>query len=145
MPLPGGDTSDQMSSWPDILPLLATKCLYQGYIWPKVGLTQRMTKCQLDLTYYHSWPLNASTRGTSDQKSVWPKGWPNVNLTWHITNLGHQMPLLWVHLTKGQPYPEIWQKVSTWPKASSMGGLSDLSAKRISENFNTLYISCFAS
>ena len=48
--------ADQMSSWPDVVPLLATRCCYQG-----------------------------------------------------------------VHLSKGQPDPKIWQKMSTWPKASSVG------------------------
>ena len=65
--------ADQMSSWPAVVPVLATTCLYQGYVlpnvkltssstthdqqmplpgeynWPKVSLTQRLTKCQVDL------------------------------------------------------------------------------------------------
>ena len=52
--------ADQMSSWPEILSHLATRCLYRGYIWSKVSLTQRLTKCQADLKY-HSWPLDVST------------------------------------------------------------------------------------
>ena len=31
---------DQMSSWPDILLLLVTRCLYWGYIWAQVNWTQ---------------------------------------------------------------------------------------------------------
>ena len=44
--------ADQMSSWPEVVLLLATRCLYQGmgvYVWSKVSLTQRLTKCQTDL------------------------------------------------------------------------------------------------
>ena len=38
---------------------------------------------------------DASTRGvTSDWRSAWPKGLPNVKLTWHSTTLGQWMPLL---------------------------------------------------
>ena len=138
---------------------------------PLLGV--HLTKGQLDTTEYHSWPLDASTGGTSDwrsawpkgwlnvvsllatrwfyqggmsdQKSAWSKGWPNVKLTWCSTTLGHQMPLSWGCLTKGQPDPKIWQRMSTSPKASSRGGLSDLSAKRTSGNLNALCISCFAS
>ena len=39
----------QMSSWPGVVPLLATRCLKGGYIWAKVSLTQRLPKCQADL------------------------------------------------------------------------------------------------
>ena len=69
-----------MSSWPDVVSLLATRCLYPA--------------------------------GTSDQRSAWPKGWQNVKLT---------------------------QSVIYWR------GLSDLHAKRTSENLNTLYMSYFGS
>ena len=31
--------------------------------------------------------------GTSNQRSVWPKGWPNIKLTWCSTTLGHEMYL----------------------------------------------------
>ena len=44
------DTSDQMSRWPEVVLLLATRCLFWGYIWLNVSQTQRMTKCQHDLT-----------------------------------------------------------------------------------------------
>ena len=54
------------------VPLLATRCLYWGYIWLKVSLTQRLNKCQDDLTSY----------------------WAQVNCTYVSTTVGHQMPLL---------------------------------------------------
>ena len=95
-----------MSRWHYVVPLLATRCLYQG--------------------------------GTSDQRSAWSQGWPNVKLTWCSAILGHQMPLpggmselrstrpnlvpllatrclyQGVHLTKGQPDPKADQ-MSSWP------------------------------
>ena len=58
----------QVSSWPDVILLFATRCLY----W-----------------------------GMSHWRSAWPKGWPNVKMTWCSTILGHQMPLLGVYLTEG--------------------------------------------
>ena len=41
---------DQMSRWPDIVPFLSSSCLYWGHIWLNVRLTQRMNKCQDELT-----------------------------------------------------------------------------------------------
>ena len=56
-----------MSRWPDVVPLLATRCLYKGYIWSRyVWLNVRLT-----------WHLTI-----------------NVKLTWWSSTLGHQMPLL---------------------------------------------------
>ena len=53
--------------------LLATRCLYlgrhqggiggQGYIWPNISLTHRLTKCHAELQWYHSWPLDACIGG----------------------------------------------------------------------------------
>ena len=46
-----GRTSELRSTGHKLVPLLAMRCHYQGvYIWPKVSLTQRLTKCQADLT-----------------------------------------------------------------------------------------------
>ena len=73
--------SELRSTRPNLVPLSATRCLYWGYIWPKV----RVTKCQADLMWYHSWPLDASTRGYI---------LPQVNWTQLSTTLGHEMPLL---------------------------------------------------
>ena len=89
-------------------------------------------------------------------KSAWPKGWPNVKLTWCCTTLGHQMPLLegmselrstgpklvifvatrclyqGVHLTEGQPDPKANQ-MSSWSDVVALlatgclyGGISEL-------------------
>ena len=46
--------TDQMPIWPEVIPLLATRCLY----WEV-----HLSSGQLYLTEYHSWPLDASTRG----------------------------------------------------------------------------------
>ena len=71
--------TDHMSSWPNVVLLLATRSLYlwargqemtgwrwghrgRGYILPQVSLTQRLTKCQADPQWYHLWPPNTSTR-----------------------------------------------------------------------------------
>ena len=99
MLLLGWEYIELRSTGPNWVPLLATRCLYQGvgYIWPEVSLTQRLTKCQADLKYYHSWLVDASTRGggggtedigvtgwgTCDQRSAWPEVdqmscWPAV-------------------------------------------------------------------
>ena len=37
------------SMGPKLVPLLGTRSSTRGYIWPKVSLTQRLTKCQADL------------------------------------------------------------------------------------------------
>ena len=96
----------QMSNWPEVVPLLATRCFYQGV---------HLTKGQFHPKIWEkmsTWPEASSTGGMSDQMSPWPK-----------------------HL----------RKMSTWPKASPMRGPSDLSVKRTSENLNTLCILGLAS
>ena len=57
-----------MSSWPYIVPLLATRCLHQvGSIWLKVSLTRRLTKCQADLRcLYQGGPSDISVKRTSE-------------------------------------------------------------------------------
>ena len=87
-------TSEFRSTWPNLVPLLATRCLYWwyiwaqvnqtlvplldtrclcwGYVWSKVSLTKRLTKCQADLTQYHSWLTYASTGDTSEHRSTRP-------------------------------------------------------------------------
>ena len=37
------------SSGPNLVLVLATRCLYWGYVWLKFSLTQRLTKCQAHL------------------------------------------------------------------------------------------------
>ena len=37
----------QMSSWPDIVLLLTTRCFYWGYVWLNVSLTQRLTNVKV--------------------------------------------------------------------------------------------------
>ena len=44
-----GCTSELRSTRPNSLPVLATRCLYQGYISLQVSLTQQLSKCQADL------------------------------------------------------------------------------------------------
>ena len=78
---------------------LTTICLCQGYIWPKVSLTQCLTKCQPD--------LKPHLGGTSHQRSAWL----NVNLIWSLIE--------GVHLTKiSLTQSVIW---STWLEAWSLG------------------------
>ena len=87
-----GKKSEQRSACPNELVLLLTmRCFYQGvwgwgYIWAKLSLTQRLTKCQADLKQYHPWLLDASTRGVhltkgqpdpkADKMSSWPEAVP---------------------------------------------------------------------
>ena len=50
----------------------------------QVNLTQRLTKCQSDLMYYCSWPLDVCTGGKGGGIGVWWMGeyiWPNISLT----------------------------------------------------------------
>ena len=74
MPLPGG-TSDLSSTGPNLAPLLATRCLYQGV---------HLGSDQPDPTKYHSWLLDASTVGCISAQ---------VNQTQLSTTLDHEMPL----------------------------------------------------
>ena len=69
-----------MSRWPDVVLLLATDASTRMYIRLNVSLIQRMTKCQDDLIYYHSWPPDASTRGTSDLSTK--RTSENLNSLW---------------------------------------------------------------
>ena len=79
-----GGMSEQRSTGPNIVPLLATKCIYWGYIWPKVRLTQRLTKCQADLMQYYSWDTRYLyqgvhlTKGQADPKPDQMSSWPDV-------------------------------------------------------------------
>ena len=79
--------SDQTSTWPNL----------GGYVWSKVSLTQKLTRCQPDPKHHlgiclpSCQPDQNLTKcqpdpkphvgGTSDQRAAWPKVWPNVNLT----------------------------------------------------------------
>ena len=55
-------------------------CTFGSYIWILVNQTYVST------ILGHQIPLPG---GTSDWRSAWPKGWPNVKLTWCSTALGH--------------------------------------------------------
>ena len=95
------------SMGPKFIPLLATRCLYQGVCEtesqpdPKANQMSRWPNiywAPVNWTYVrtilgHQMPLQG---GTSDWMSAWCKGWPNVKMTWWSTILGHQMPLLGV-------------------------------------------------
>ena len=74
MPLPGG-TSDLSSTRPSLVPLLATRCLYQGV---------HLTSGQADPTLYQSWLLDASPVGYISAQ---------VKQTQLSTTLDHEMPL----------------------------------------------------
>ena len=129
--------ADQMSSWPEVIPLVTTRCLYQG-------CTYDQTKCQADLKLYHSWPLDASTGGTSDQSQPDPKAdqmssWPEViQLLATICLTGV------VCLTKGQPDPKIWQKCQLDPRPPIWGYIW-LKCKKDIWKLNTVCILGIAS
>ena len=77
---------NKVSSWPNAVPLLATRCLYSG------GTSElKSTGPNLALVLTTRCLYQGST---SDQRSAWPKGWQNVKLTSCSTLLGHQMHLL---------------------------------------------------
>ena len=113
---------DQMSSWPDVVPLLATRCLYLC-----------LSSGQLDPTQYHSWPLDASTGGyiwaqvTRTQVSTSP--WSLDALLGGISEIRSTGPKL---------VPLLATRCLYW-------GPSDLSAIRTSENLNTLGVLGLAS
>ena len=107
-----GGSSDQMSTWPAVVSYLATKCLCWGYLWPKVSLTQSLTKGQPDLKS----DLKPHLGGISNQMSAW---------TEVVSHLATRCLCQRVCLTKGQSHHKSDQ-MSTWPKASSQGGTSDL-------------------
>ena len=66
-------------------------CTTHGHHMPLLGIC--LNSGQMGPTLYHSWSLDATTRGTSELRSTRPKDWPNAKLTWSSTTLGHQMPL----------------------------------------------------
>ena len=114
------------------------------YIWPKISLTwrsdkninltqsltyggtpdQSLTKCQPD--------LKPHLGGTSDQRSAQPTDLTKMSTWPKATPMG-------VYLTIGQPDPKIWQKCQPDAKPHLWGSVW-LSAKRTSENLNTLCI-----
>ena len=83
-----------MWSWPEVVPLLATRCLYQGLI-PEVKSTGPNLVPFFTTRWHH-----------------WGYIWAQVNHTQLSTNLGHYMPLLGVHLTTGQPDPMAAQMLN---------------------------------
>ena len=77
-----------------------------GYIWPKVSLTQSLTKCQPDQKpdpVGYNWPKVSLTKDLT-KMSTWLKAW-----SWGV------------HLTKDQPDPKIWQKCQSDPKTHLQG------------------------
>ena len=113
-----------MSTWPEASPV-------GGYTWPKISLIQS------NITLGQKMSLPG---GMSDQRSAWPKVWPNVNLTQSLILGGYIWPKvsLTQSLTKFQPdlkpHPEgyVWPNVNlTWScitlghKMSLPGGTSD--------------------
>ena len=110
-----GGTSEIRSTRPNLVPLLTMRCLYQGV---------HLTSAQADPTLYQSWLLDASTVGYISAQ---------VNQTQLSTTLDHEMPLpggtsylsstrpslvpllatrclyQGVHLTSGQADPTLYQ------------------------------------
>ena len=112
----------QISSWPGIVLLLATRCSMGGTsdwisAWLKGLPNVKLTWCSTALGHYM--PLQGVGGGMSDWRSAWPKGSPNVKLTWCSVAVGHQMSL---------PGGYIWLK-----------------CKKDIWKFEHAFISCFAS
>ena len=133
--------ADQMSNWPKVVSLLATRYLYWGWwmgcrevrgqLWPNIS----QSWCSTTLGHYI--PLAGST---SDHRLALMSSWPKVVpllptrcLYWgmHLTKGQPDQMSSWpkvvsflatrclfqgVHLTKGQPVPKADQ-TSSWPKA----------------------------
>ena len=93
MPLPGG-TSNQRSAWPK-----GWQNVKLAWCSTTLGVQMSLSggMSELTSTGHKLVPLIASRccyhGGTSYLRSAWPKGWPNVKLTWCGISLGHQMPL----------------------------------------------------
>ena len=96
-----------MSSWPDVVLLLTTRCLYWGYICIfSIAFPQNVkpTLCMtvhIKLTWHstalgHQMPLLGRYLSIASPPNVKPTlcMTVNVKLTWHSTALGHKMPLL---------------------------------------------------
>ena len=105
--------ADQMLSWPEVVPLLATRCLYQG-----VHLTKGQSDPKAD--QMSNWPEVVPL--LTDRCCYWgylTKGLPDPKVeqmsSWSSITLDHYMPLTGVHLTKGQPEPKADQ-MSSWPE-----------------------------
>ena len=125
--------TEDNGKWPQdnqtqLIPLLATRCLYWGGRGTSEHRSARHTFVPVLATRCLYWGCTSDLRSTvhilvpggiSDHRLAWPKGWPNVKLTWHSTTLGHQMPLLGVQLSSGQPDITLYQ---SWPLDSSLGG-----------------------
>ena len=148
----------------EAVPNLATWCLYLGVCLttgqPEDVATRRegvhLTKGQPDpkADQLSSWPevVTLLTTRWLYQEVHLIKGQPDLkaNQMWswpEVVQLLATRCLYWgVHLTKGQHDPKIWEKMSTWPEASSMGGSIWLKYKKDMWKFgNLLCISCFAS
>ena len=88
---------DQMPSWPDVVLLLGIRCLYLGSTSELRSTGHNLVPLLATRCLYQGWVC------MSDQRSAWSKGRPNVKLTWCSNMFGHQMPLPWGY---------IWPKVS---------------------------------
>ena len=102
---------EQISSWPEVIPLLATRCLYWGLNMTKghpnprpdqISSSPEVIPLLTTRCLYQGWGV------MSNQSSTWPKVWPNVKLTWSSTTLDHEMPQFWGY---------IWPKVSLTQKS----------------------------
>ena len=111
MPLHRG-ISELRSTRPKLVPFLATRCLYWGYIWLKVSLTQ---------SWPYAVPLLANRcflhGGIFELRSTRPKIVPFLATRCFYQGL---------HLTEGQPDPKADQ-MSSWPhKADQMSTWPDV-------------------
>ena len=94
-----------MSRWPDIVPFLATRCLYLGSTsdWMSAWSIRWQTMSRRpDLIPFLA--MKCLYKGRMfDWISAWHIQWPNTKMTWCSTILGHEMPL---------PRRYIWLNVS---------------------------------
>ena len=102
-----GGTSDKESTCPKVVPHLALRCLYEGGerggvlgFWEQ-GALGGFGAGEVHLT--KSQPVQSSTKPHHKMPLLVEYVWPKVCLTWSISKLGHEMSLLGVHLTEGQP------------------------------------------
>ena len=111
-----------MSIGPKLEPLLASRCLYLG-----VGVHLTAGQPDPKTNQMSCWPdvllllVNRCLyRGMSDWMSAWPKGSPNVKLTWCSTALVTRCHYQGVHLTAGQ----VAEGPGAWPHWAPVQGPS---------------------
>ena len=125
-----GGISDQMSTWPEVVSHLTTRCLCQGVCLtrsqPGPKSDQMSTRPEAS-----SWGAVCLTQGKPDQKSDQMSNLPEAS-SWGGTS------------DKGQPDPKIWQKCQPDVKPHLQGVYLTKCRKVIWKFENTLhFLSCF--